>query len=353
MRGVAGLLTAALLIPGAAAAQSTASAPAPAATPTRLARWLDVETGAVAVRYRYVETSAGVVTANQGQYNAQLKARFKFDPRGRVSMAALFATGNSFNGSWNASGIGTGEFAKDFPLKQLVFAVAPARGVDLSAGSIGFTRGESTEITTYDNDGYLSGERLSVRRPTALYFDELSVTSAFLGDTSRPSVWDRVNFARARNYVQYFASKKISPGLSASADYTRLSGVGTFHLAAAVKTPHAPFIDSLRYEQYFRDGVKPGRGFAVTGDRAVTKRLTVGLGLAAIDADNGSLNADRFGRGRRVFETATFKITREFALQVFGCQAFHNAFAVSNRFRYDLIASYNLLARLQRAGYLK
>jgi hypothetical protein len=341
------------LVPGVAAAQSSAPATAPAAAPAPLGRWLEVQTGTVAVRYRYLETSAGVVTANQGQYAVQLKARFKFDPKGRVSVAALLATGNSFTGGWNSSGAGTGEFARDFPFKQLVLAVAPAKGVDLSAGSMGFTRGESTEITTYDNDGYLTGERVSVKRPNALYFDELSVTSAFLGDTSRPSIWDRGNFARAPNYFQYFASKKVGAAVAASADYTRVSGVGTFRVAAALKTPRASFVDTIRYEQYFRDGVKSGRGFAVTADRALTKRWSVGLGFAAIDADDGALNADRFGKGRRVFETATFKVTREFAFQMFAGQSVNNPFAVSNRFRYDLIASYNLLARLQRAGYLK
>ena len=326
---------------------------APKAAPSVLSRWFDMQTGTLSMRYRRIEMSDGVVSANQLQYQAQLKSRFKFDAKGRLSVTALFATGNSFTLGWNSSGIGTGDLAMAMPLKQLFITAVPVSGAEVSFGSLGFMRGESTEITTYDNDGYITGERASVRRPKVLYFDELAATSAFLGDTTLAAFWDRANLARRRNYFQYFASKKFTTAFSASADYTRYAGVGTIRFAGAVKLPHAGIIDSVRYEQYVRRGTTAAHGFTVTGDKAVTKRLTAGLGFANIDAGAGTLNADRFAKGRRIFETATFKVTPELSFQLFMTQAVKNPYPVSNRFRYDVIAAYNVLGRIQRAGHLK
>ncbi len=321
--------------------------------PSKMSRWLELQTGTLATRYRYVESSSGVVSANQMQYTGQLKSRVKLDEKGRFTVNALFASGTAFTGGWNTTGVGTGDLIKAWPLKQIFATAVPTTGVELSFGSIGFTRGESTEITSYDNDGYVTGERASVKRPKSLYFDELGVTSAFLGHTSVPAFWDRANMMRTRNYFQYFASKKVSPTFAASADYTRYLGVATFRMAGVVKAPKARVFDSVRYEQYFRGGSTPGNGFAVTIDKAVTKKFSVGAGFANIDANNGTLNADRFAKGNRFFQTTTVKVTPELAFQLFLTESVHNPYVVSNRFRYEVIASYNVLGRIQRAGHLK
>lgn len=333
----------------------TSAAPqAVKAPPSKLSRWLDIQAGTLAVRYRYVETSKSVVTASQMQFSGQFKPRFKFDPKGRLSVTAVFAPGNSFTGSWNTTGIGTGDWVRSWSMKQLYVAAVPAKGVEASFGSLGLVRGESTEITSYDNDGYIAGERLSVKRPKDLFFDELSVTSAYLGDTTKPALWDRWDgLTEGRNYFQYLAAKKINKTFSASADYTRYTGVGTFRAAVAAKTPKARIVDSLRYEHYVRGGTKSDSGFAVFADKNVTKRFTAGVGFANIDPNYGSLNADRFGKGKRIYETASFKVTQEFGFQLFMAQAVGNDYPVSNKYRFDVVASYNVLGAIQRAGHLK
>lgn len=64
----------------------------------------------------------------------------------------------------------------------------------------------------------------------------------------------------------------------------------------------------------------------------------------------GGLNADRFNKGRRVYQHGTVKLTKELSALVFITEAVHNDFAVANHRRIDLILAYTALASLQRAG---
>ena len=330
-------------------------APSSKTAPTKLSRWFELQTGTTGVRYRSIENSAGVRTASQIQDSGQFKARFKFDPRARLTVNATYSTGNSFTGGWNTTGIGTGAMNNHWYLKQLYAAWVPIPGVEISYGSMGFVRGESTEITTYDNDGYLTGERLSVKRPREFYFDEFGVTRAYLGDTSKPSVTNR--FSRlfgGRNYYQVFASKRIGKALALSADFTSVSGVSTWHGAATLRTPFARAVDLVRFEQYSRrGGSTAGWGFNAYGEKTLFKRVTIGFGYATIDPLAPTLNADRFARGKRVYESLSVKVLTDVTLQLFYTQALHNTITIPNKRRLDVIVSYNVLSGLQRLGLFK
>jgi hypothetical protein len=340
---------------GGAAAQAPARPtppPAPLAKP-KIERWFELQTASIQLRYRRLETSGGVVSNNHAQDSIALKARVKFDSKGKYSVNAGAATGTSFTGGWNNTGIGTGGPITNMYLKQLFLAASPAKGLDLSYGGLAFVRGDSTEITSYDNDGYLTGARISVKRPKDLYFDEISFTNAYLGDLTSPSFLDRTSRLNEANYRHLLIGKRFGKTVSASADYTRLSGVDTFRTAINAKTPHAHVIDFVRYEQYRRLGPTADFGYAVYAEKAVVKRFSLGLGYADIDAHYGGLNADRFNKGRRIFEQANLKVTRDLSVSAFLTQAVHNSFAVSNKKRVDIVAAYNVLGPIQRAGYFR
>jgi hypothetical protein len=269
----------------------------------------------------------------------------------------LIGTGSGFISSWNNTGIGTGDSFKMLYMKQLFIGVAPIKGLEASYGGIGVVRGESTEITSYDNDGYLLGARVSVKRPKEVYFDEISFTNAYLGDTAESSVFSRTKHLDDPNYRQALVARKLRPWITASADYTWLTGptqtVGTLRAAATVKTTGARVVDLVRWEQYRRGGSQSAFGFAAYGEKNLTKRLTVGGGYADIDANYGGLNADRFQKGRRLYQTGTVKLTRELSAMVYMTEAVHNAYAVTNHRRLDVVLAYNALASLQRAGLFR
>src|SRR5689334_22230784 len=48
-----------------------------------LARWIDLQNATLNLRYRFIDTSAGVVTTNSIQHRETLRARLKFDAPGK------------------------------------------------------------------------------------------------------------------------------------------------------------------------------------------------------------------------------------------------------------------------------
>jgi hypothetical protein len=266
-------------------------------------------------------------------------------------------TGAGFVSSWNNTGIGTGDAFKTLFMKQLYVAVAPITGVEGSYGGIGVVRGESTEITSYDNDGYLLGERVTVKRPRQLYFDDISFTNAYLGSTAESSFFSRTQHLDERNYRHLLFAKKLRPWISASGDYTWVSNgirtVGTVRAAATVKTEPLRAVDLVRWEQYRRGGPQSAFGFAAYGEKNLTKRLLVGGGYADIDDNYGGLNADRYQRGKRLFQTGSIKLTRELAVNIYMTEAIHNDVPISNHRRYDVVLAYNAVSSLQRAGLFR
>src|SRR5205085_629189 len=109
---------------------------------------------------------------------------------------------------------------RDFNLRQLYFDARPVDGIQIQVGGLGIERGENTEITTYDNDGYIVGERLHIARPKRLYFDDIVATRAFIGDTNQPNVFRRLHRLDEANYYQLLVRKTVNKAFGFSADYT-------------------------------------------------------------------------------------------------------------------------------------
>jgi hypothetical protein len=288
-----------------------------------------------------------------------LKARLTFDAKRQFSLGTLISTGSGFTSSWNNTGIGTGNALKTLYMKQLFVTAAPIKGLEASYGGIGIVRGESTEITSYDNDGFLLGTRVTVKRPKNIYFDDVSFTNAYLGSLTESSFISRTQHLDEANYRQLLFAKKLQPWIAASGDYTWVSGsgtkptVGTLRAAVTVKTEHARVVDLVRWEQYRRNGSASASGFAAYGEKTLTRRISVGGGYADIDANYGGLNADRFNKGRRLYQNGTMKLTKELSASVFVTEAVHNSIAMANHRRVDLILAYNALASLQRVGLFR
>jgi len=65
------------------------------------------------------------------------------------------------------------------------------------------------------------------------------------------------------------------------------------------------------------------------------------------------LNGDRYGSGRRLFETGGIRLWSALSLAMFATQAFHDDVAISNHQRVDVVLTYNVLATLKRAGLIR
>jgi hypothetical protein len=348
MLGAAGLA-------GGQTAPNAAADPATGATPpapaSRFSRWFELQAGNLALDYKNAEPT-GAPWHYQLQYRFLARGLLKIDEKGRYDVGFRVSTGNTFTFSWNNTAAGLGDFEGDVYLKELYLSASPWKHIEIQFGGIGINRGESTEITSYSNNGYLMGERLSIRCPEKLFFDEISATGAYLGDFEKPGVFQRFHRLDSMNYHQFLVAKKLGKQLSVSADYTFQDGVETLRQALKVNIKRNRFLDSLVFENYERVDFQPAWGCALSAQKSPTSRLTLTGGYADIDEDYGGLNADRMGKGRRLYIVATYNFWREFSAGVYATRAFSNDFALRNQARYDLILTYDVPKALKRAHIL-
>src|SRR5689334_21632865 len=144
-----------------------------------------------------------------------------------------------------------------------------------------------------------------------------------------PGVVRRLKLLGHQHYRQAQLVKHVNGSISASADFTDVSGAETIRAGAAFHLPNGAPLSALRIEGYRRVTIEPATGFAVIAERPVTSRARLQAGYATIDPGYGGLNADRIQRGQRVFGIATIPLRPELILQLFATQAFGNDFTVS------------------------
>jgi hypothetical protein len=331
-------------------AQSPSPTPAAADTASHIKRWFEIEQLTFATRYRYIRNANGIRAASQMQYQFVGKFRFKFDPKGRYSVAANVATGQTITSGWNNTGWGTGHTQRDLNLRQLYFDAKPDKHVEVQVGGLFVNYGENTEVVTLDNDTYITGERLQIRAPKKLYFDEVSVTYARHADSLVPNVFRRFRRFDKQNYHQFLVRKQVNKIVSFSADYTFISGQDTLHQALRFKLPKGKIVDTFLFENYERLDPDKSYGMNVFAEKALTKKLTISGGFA--DVHIPGFNGDRFPPGKRVYFNGVYKFTREFSLTTQLTQGVGTISPiVLPRTRVDVILSYNFLETLRRTKY--
>lgn len=334
-----------------AAAQSAQPAPARAPEPA-LRRWFEFQQFVLSTRYRFISNSADVTTSNQMQYREQVRFRFNVDAKKRYTLNAGLFTGSQYIASWNNLGPGTGNFdGKSHYMRQLFLDAAPIAGIDLQVGSLYVNRGENTEYTTYDDDGWVIGGRVSLRRPKTLYFDEISVTHGTVASTTTPNLWKRWDDLDHTNYTQVLVDKHLTSMVAASVDYTRHASRDTVRGAVSMRFKASAPISAIRYEQYVRTtDPDSAAGFALTAERPITRWVRAQGGYATIDEHYGGLNADRIQRGRRFYAVANVPIHGPLSASFFVTRALDAPYSLSNKTRFDAVLAYDVAAALRQTG---
>ena len=314
----------------------------------KLARWINLHTASLSTRYNFVENSAGTVTNNQGQYQAVVKGAFQFDPDGRYTLEAGLFPGSRFSSGWNGSGWGTGELRTNLYLKQLYLSAEPVNGLELQYGGLYFNQGVNTEITGYDYDAYLTGERLRLTRPKNFFLDEISVTYGYVNELDPPSVSKRFHRLKQSNYHQFLVAKMIGQRILVSGDYTFQSGAETLREAFRVQTRSVRIIDVFHFENYQLASPNRGYGFAAYGEKKLHSKLSLGGGYA--QHDRAGLYSDRFAAGKRVFVNVQMELTPGFSISTSYTQAIRNPRETNPRTRLDVALNYDLLRTVRRTG---
>ena len=351
----------------------------PATEKPLLGRWLDLENLSNSERYRNAYAVGGEHVFENAQQRSLIIGKIKLDAEGRYDIGFRASSGRYFN--WAFGGY-TGENFADrvsspaflpsfflpaeslaavqaifadpigvelarhlesngwqFYMRELYFSATPVKPMTVEFGSFGIERGLSTEITTFDDDGYLSGERIRFHDSKHLFFDEVGFTSAFFGDIATPNLFDRGSSLKKFNYRQVFVKKQLNQRVGFSGEYTWQAGTDTLRQAAVVGVKESRIVDSVRFEGYERlnavsfAGIAqsplgpvaalsvPGAsGFAIAVQKKLDK-LSGDIGYASIDKKYAvysgyrfptvigfPLNGDSYGQGKRLFMHASYTI---------------------------------------------
>ena len=342
--------------PSAPPAPPAPSAPSAPSTPApKIRRWLDVQSLQFASRFRWIESSRGTVNSSTLQWQPQVRARFLFDARSRYSVNVGAFSGSTLISGWNNTGGGIGDYTGAFNVKQLFLSAEPVKGAEFQAGGLYMNRGEQTELTSYDNDSFIVGERATIR-PSKGALTQVAITAGYYGDYREPNFFTRADRLNEWNYGQVLVGLKLGPRAAASADYTYEAGRDIVREAVTIRAPaKTKVLTSVKLEAYQRlengNGLllnKRGAGFHVSSDLRV-KRLTVTVGVASVDRYYGPYNGDRYDVGSRVYTIGTYTLTRDVTLGWFHGEAFNVDYPIANKHRWEAIVTINPTASLKRA----
>jgi len=345
-------------------------------------RWLDLTDLSHTERYRNAFATGGAHLFDNAQQRSLVAGKIKLDAQGRYDIGFRASSGRYFNWSFGgytgenfADRVGAPTFSPSynataaerlgvtkavfsdptglnlahgdiksngwqFYLRELYFSATPVKQVTVEFGSFGIERGLSTEITSFDEDGYLSGERVRIHDAKHLFFDEVGFTTAYFGDIATPSVFDRGGSLKKSNYRQVFAKKQLKR-VGFSGEYTWQAGTdtgtNTLRKAVVVGTRELKFIDSIRVEAYERLNstsfpgiatsplgpisplsINGASGFAIAASKKIGK-LSGDIGFASVDKDYSvysgyrflaavgfPLNGDAYGTGNRPYAHASY-----------------------------------------------
>ena len=343
----------ALALPLLAVAQAPNSATSPKpAVPPALARWVDLQNATLNLRYRFIDTTAGAITTNQLQHRESVRALVKFDPKARYTANFGLFTGARFTSGWDNTGWGIAGGQKNLAFKAMYLSAVPITGVEAQYGGLYIIKGESTELTTYDEDGYVTGQRISVKRPKQLFFDELSATVGYLAADPRDiPISRRTKYLNdTPNYRHFLVDKKFRTRAGVSVDFTYADGARTWRQGLTLKTPEARVVDTVVLELYERTNRAADQGFALTLDKAVHRKVSVNWGYASIDRGYGILNSDRFQIGNRAFAMVTYNISPALLASAFITRAIGNDMPLPQRTLSNIVFTYNALPALKRTG---
>jgi len=324
-------------------------------TPRReppLRRWLEIQNVSLDTRYRFTADNQDALSANQLQYRESIKARVNLDPGRRYTVNVGYFSGNSFVSAWDNWGVGnsTAFDGTHNYVKQLYASATPARGLVLQYGGLYLARGESDELISYDNDGYLVGERVSVRRPEELFIDEITVTRGAIGLRYAPSVMGRWDLLNDMNYTQVLGVKRFSRVVAGSVEYDRQIGSNILRGAVTLRFDTPAPISAVRYEQYRRISPSPAVGFGLWAEGSVSQHVRVQGGYVSVDQHYGGWNADRIQSGRHFFVNATLPIYGPLSASIYAAHALSAPYPVPIGRRFDAVVSYDVLSELRRTG---
>jgi len=298
---------------------------------------IEVERGVLGVRARV--TDAGTAPSRTViQYQLLQAARLSVGRATRLALRAGVGTGTGFLGGWNATGLADGTETWSLYLEQLSLELATKGGLAVSAGGIAPDQGFISELTGFDNDGYLVGVRVAASWPRGI-LGKLSLTLGDLGDLDRSAVAHRLRrFGRVSHGALMATGRLGSVGVTTQVSF--LDGQTALQLGSRWASGRW----SVRAEGYARSD--SGRGAALAVGVKPFQRLEFQGGV--VDVRGSTLNGDRYGPGRHLFASLSLRLGRDYELGGFAQGRSGSSEGLASRF--DLVFRANFAAALGLVG---
>jgi len=266
-------------------------------------------------------------------------------------------TGSTFASSWSYSGVGLHNHALSFNVKSFYLAQKINRYAALRVGSIEFDSGAGTEATYADNDGWLTGYRLSLAgwKPRRWLPERIGVTAGFIGDYKVPNAFARLYRLGEPNYVQVLATKKFSSH-QISAEFDSIQGVDFVRPTVRLSQTPGHIVDEAIMEAMIRLNGGVNAGWAGTLLRKVgrEKRWTAHATLSHVPQQlfrQGTqellLNGDSVGLGWRLGGGVRFLPVKEMEVSVFGSRGWGEVI-IGSRWRGQMAIRYQLGEMMNR-----
>jgi len=297
----------------------------------------EVERGVLGLRARVTDAGAGSARSVI-QYQLLQAARLSVGGATRLALRAAVGTGAGFLGGWNATGLAEGAERWSLYLEQLSLELATKGGFAVSAGGIAPDQGLISELTGFDNDGYLVGVRVGAswsRGPLG----RLALTLGDLGDLDRSAVSHRLRRFGRVSHGAVMASGRLGR-LGVTGQVSFLDGETALQLGSRWSAGRW----SVRAEGYAR--TDSGRGAALSLGAKASRRLAFQGG--AVDVRGPTLNGDRYGPGRHLFASVSVALGSHYELGGFAQGRVGSTAGLASRF--DLVFRADFAAALGLGG---
>lgn len=297
---------------------------------------LVLDRGMVGARYQYID-NAGTTLADHLQHQLVAGGRLVSGGPVTVGLRGRLASGNGFRSGWNSTGVGNTRAVWEPYLKELALVLASPGGLRAEVGGLAPERGGISEVTGFDNDGYLVGAQIQIGPEAGWPLSRLVVTAGDLGDLARSAVFPRLRRFGRVSYGQLLVSKEVGRG-GFTAEYTFRDGVSSFHGAARIEGRTGRW--ALRGEGFVR--TSDASGLAVVAELIPGRRVQLEVGY--VKADAPILNGDRYGPGERLFATLAYAVMPSLDLSTTAVHRVRGALGFERRL--DLMAVYDWRAGL-------
>ena len=317
-------------------------------------KWIDVPQADLMTRYRYIDNSAGAVTADDLQY--RFTGRIKLGvPRWDTFVGARIESGSLYSSSWSNTGIGRGDSEGTLNVKTFFIAQQLGKHAELNVGAMDMDLGAGTEATYSDADGYVEGYKVRLTSLKARYApSRISATWGFVGDFNALNAFARLHRLGDSNYFQLLAERRFNGATNTSLEFDRLAGINLIRAAVKTALPASWLVNDFTVETTGRLNNGPTAGWAVHLVKTKNRlgKLNPGifyshlpLGVYRKGTTQALLNGDIYGTGKRAGFTTKYAVTKQFELSTFVARRLDTD--PGPRWRAQIVARYQLASLIR------